>query len=103
MLSPPLERLITHCAKLFSLIAWTGLVYDYVRHSEHVSIGERELVAVPMNIFSVVTLFTGLVSMLCGIHIMKDEISDPKAWIFCIWCSAPFLLIVGLLNPMGAR
>jgi hypothetical protein len=99
--SPSLDDFTKQCAKAVSIIAWCLVAYTYFNYSSTVVISSQTHTVVPFNLFSVLALVTALISMGSALPRLKDEIAYPTTWLFVIWCSAPFIIIVSLLNPFG--
>ena len=99
MITPSLDRLATQTAKICSVVAWAALAYAFFNDSTVVAMGGSNHTIVPVNIFSIVALISGFFGVICSLPGLNYDISDLSAWLFAIWCSLPFLLIKGLLNP----
>ena len=99
MLSPSIDRFVTQTAKICSCIAWAALAYAFFHYSTPVAISDGNHTVIPVNLFSMTALLGGFLSMACALPCLSYDIADRGAWVFVIWCSLPFLLIVGWLNP----
>lgn len=98
-MAPSIDRSVTQTARIGSCVAWAALAYVYFHDSTCVAMGGSSQTIVPVSIFSITALISGFLSMACALPSLNGDIADRSAWGFVIWCSLPFFLTVGLLNP----
>ena len=99
-LSPAVDRLVGQAAKIFSVIAWAGLIYCFIRFSSQIQLAGRERTVLAMNVWSFITLIAALVSLICSLPALAYDLSDFWSWAFVCWCSVPFVSMIILLYPL---
>lgn len=82
-------------------MAWGFLGYLWFCHSTRMPWGAGSITAVAFSPLSLAALVFGFLSLVCSLPAFREAIGYPKAWLFVLWCSVPFFLIVQLLDPLG--
>jgi hypothetical protein len=98
ILSPEIDRILSRIATVCSIIAWCAFLYSVIHDAQTVDFGRRQMIIVPVNLFSVTAVIGGLIGMLCSFTGVSYDFSDGWAWLFVLWCSLPFIGIAALLS-----
>lgn len=78
MLPPLIDRFVTNCAKLFSVIAWSLVVYIIVSDdATHLSLGDHIITIVRFGPLSIAGLASALLSLVCSLPSFGEAIGYP--------------------------
>jgi hypothetical protein len=97
-----IQRLASRIASWLVIPSWAGYIYALLHRPHHVSFGEASASLPDVGFVTVATLLCSLLTFLCALPTLGDDISSLSGWVFVIACALPFFGVVALLDPFGA-
>jgi len=98
-----IQRLASRIASWLVVPSWVGFIYTLLHRPHHVSFGGASASLPDVGFITVATLVCSLLSLLCALPTLDDDISSLSGWIFVIACALPFFGMLALLDPFGGR
>ena len=97
-----IQRLASRMASCLLIPSWVGFIYTLFHRPHHVSFGGESVALPDVGFMTVATLVCSLLTFLCALPKLGDDVSSLSGWAFAIVCALPFFGMLALLDPFGA-
>jgi hypothetical protein len=97
-----IQRLASGIASWLVVPSWAGFIYTLLHRPHHVSLGADTASLPDVGLITVATLVCSLLTFVCALSPLSDDISSLSSWAFVIVCAVPFFGMLALLDPFGA-
>ena len=97
-----IQRLASRIASWLVIPSWVGFIYTLLHRPHHVSLGGASASLPDVGFITVATLVCSLLTFLCALPTLGDDVSSLSGWVFVIVCALPFFGTLALLDPFGA-
>ena len=99
--NPEIQRLASRTTSLLLIPSWVGFIYTLLHRPHHVSVPVSASLP-DIGFITVATLVCSLITLVCALPTLGDDISSLRAWFFTLICAVPFIGMLCLLDPAGA-